>query len=301
MSESKNNKPDKINLKEVAADVATAASNSVAQRSNTGTNVTNGKKIIYTPEEQERANRLRMLMSATDKSTAEEGKEWYEAREHYKQKPERFKSFYESLGANKDRVYYAIRVYENSLVKAAEKAIPANIEHEATKTGIELSKPVQKTALARAIVNAKLVGELTHKQVISIVKNATDEIDAAVESGRNKEPESEEEQVLASLNAIFTGSYKRIVGEPKFKTDKKTKERTFTGYTKGNGEFVQVAAGEWTPEENAWVKTIEGTLKNITGMGGYDTWASGGPDLGHLGRGEDQFTFADINQQQKAA
>jgi hypothetical protein len=301
VSEKKSQKPDSANLNEVDADAAAAASNSVAQRSNTGTNATNGKKIIYTPEEQERANRLRMLMSATDKSTAEEGKEWYEAREHYKQKPERFKSFYESLGANKDRVYYVIRVYENSLVKAAENAIPTNIAQEATKAGIELSKPVQKTALARAIVTAKLSGEPTHKQVISIVKNATDEIDATLESGETSEPESEEEQILASLNAIFTSSYKRIVGEPKFKTDKKTKERTFTGYTRGTGEFVHVPAGEWTTQENAWVKTMEGTLKNITGMGGYATWASGGPDLGHLGRGLDEFKFEDINTQRTAA
>ena len=297
----KNEQLGKINLSEVAADAAAASSSSALQSSNVGTNSTNGKKIVYTPEEQTRADRLKMLMSATDKSTEEEGKEWYEEREVKKEKKERFKLFYESLGADKDRVYYAIRVYEDSLVKAAAMAIPTSIEQEATKVGIELSKPAQKSAVARAIVDAKLSGEPTYKQVISIIKNASDEIDSAAEAEEKEEPESEEEQILASLNAIFTRSYERVVGVPKFQKDKKTKERQFVGYTKPNGEFVKVAVGGWTYEEKVWVKTMEGTLKNITGMSGYDTWASGGPDLGHLGRGEDEFTFADINQQQKAA
>ncbi len=120
------------------------------------------------------------------------------------------------------------------------------------------------------------------------------------ESGQ-EEFESEQEQILASLNAIFTNSYERVVGIPKFERDKKTMERRFVGYTNLNGGFVSVAVGEWTEEEKAWVNTMEGTLKNITGMSGYATWASGGPDLGHLGRGEDQFTFPDINRQQTAA
>jgi hypothetical protein len=299
MTEKKNGELGKI-LSEVAADAA-ATSSSANQPGNTATNGKNGKKIHYTHEEQERADLLKVLMSATDKSTAEEGKEWYEERELKKEKQERFKLFYESLGADKDRVYYAIRVYEDSLVKAAAMAIPPSIEQEATKAGIELSKPAQKNAVARAIVDAKLTGEPTHKQVISIIKNASDDIDAAAESVKKEESQSEEEQILASLNAIFISSYQRVVGVPKFEKDKKTKERRFVGYTNPNGVFLNVAAGDWTEEEKAWVKTMEGTLKNITGLGGYDTWASGGPDLGNLGRGEDQFTFTDINQQQKAA
>jgi hypothetical protein len=287
-------------LSDVAGDVA-AASNSVPQPSTIGTNGTSGKKIIYTPKEQERADRLKVLMSAADKSTGEEGKEWYEERELKKEKKERFKLFYESLGADKDRVYYAIRVYEDSLVKTAAMAIPLGIEQEANKVGIELSKPAHKNAVARAIVDAKLTGEPTHKQVVSIVKNASDDIDAAAESEEKKTSDSEEEQILAAINGIFTSSYQRVVGVPKFEKGKKTKERRFVGYTDPNGAFVNVAAGDWAEAEKAWVKTMDGTLRNITGMGGYGTWASGGPDLGHLGRGEDQFTFADINQQQKAA
>lgn len=296
----KNKKLGKINPNEVAADTA-AASSPVPPPSNIGKNGTNGKKIIYTPEEQARADRLKPLMFATDMSSVEEGKEWYEERELKKEKKERFKLFYESLGVDKDRVYYAIRVYEDSLVKAAARAIPLSIEQEATKVGIELSKPAQKNAVARAIVDAKLAGEPTHKQVISIVKNASDDIDAAAESGKGGELESEEEQILASLNAVFTNSYERVVGVPKFEKDKKTKERRFIGYTKPDGVLVNVAVGEWTQEEKAWVKTMEGTLKNITGLSSHATWVSGGPDLGHLGRGEDQLTFADINQRQTAA
>jgi hypothetical protein len=289
-------------LSEIAADDVAASSSSVPQPSASGTNGgTNGKVIMYTPEEQERAARLKMLMSASDKSTAEEGKEWYEERELKKDKQQRFKLFYESLGADKDRVYYAIRVYEDSLVKAAAMAIPPSIEQEATKAGIELSKPEQKNAVARAIVGAKLKGEPTHKQVISIIKNAGDDIDAAAESGEKEEFESEEEHILASLNAIFTSSYERVVGVPKYEKDRKTKVRRFVGYVNPHDVLINVAVSEWTDEEKAWVKTMEGTLKNITGLGGYDTWASGGPDLGNLGRGEDQFTFADINQQKKVA
>jgi hypothetical protein len=296
MKETKKGASDKT-PSDVAVDAA-AAGSSVPQPSQTATN---GKKLIYTSEEQARADRLKVLMSATDKSTAVEGKEWYEERELKKENNERFKLFYESIGANKDRVYYAIRVYEDSLVKAAALAIPSSIEQEATKAGIELSKPAQKNAVARAIVDAKLTGEPTHKQVISIVKNAGDEIDEEAGSGKKGGLESEEEQILASLNAIFTSSYGRIVGVPKFEKNKKTKERTFVGYTNPNGAFVNVAVGNWTDEEKAWVRTMEGTLKNITGLSGYDTWATGGPDLGHLGRGEDQITFADINQKQQAA
>jgi hypothetical protein len=299
VSEEKNQKPGNFNLNEVAADVA--AKSSVSEPGNTGTNGTNGKKLIYTPEEQTRADRLKVLMSATDKSTEEEGREWYLERELKKEKQERFKLFYESLGADKDRVYYAIRVYEDSLVKAAAKEIPPSIEQEATKAGIELSKSAQRNAIARAIVNAKLAGEPTHKQVISIVKNASDDIDAAADSGKKGELGSEQEQILAALNAIFTNSYQRVVGVPKFEKDKKAKKRKFVGYTQTKGGFVSVAVDEWTEEEKAWAKAMDGTLKNITGLSGYATWASGGPDLGHLGRGEDQFTFSDINQQEKAA
>jgi hypothetical protein len=180
-------------------------------------------------------------------------------------------------------------------------AIPPSIEQEATKVGIELSDPVQKNAVARAIVGAKLTGEPTHKQIISIVKTASDDIDAAAESEKEGKLESEEEQILASLNAVFSSSYERVVGVPKFEKDKKTKKRRFVGYTNPNGAFVNVAAGAWTEEEKAWVKSMERTLQNITGLGGYATWASGGPDIGHLGRGEDQFTFTDINRQQNAA
>jgi hypothetical protein len=300
VKEKVNKEVGKINLDESIADAA-AASNSAPQPSDTATNGTNGKKIHYTPDEQKRADRLKVLMSTTDRSTAEEGKEWYEERELKKERQERFKLFFESLGADKDRVYYAIRVYEDSLVKVAAMAIPLSIEQEATKVGIELSKHAHKNAVARAIVDANLKGDPTHKEVIAIINNAIQDIDAAAEPGEKEELESEEEQILASLNAVFTGSYQRVVGVPKFEKDKTTKERRFVGYTKPKGGFVKVAVGEWTEEEKAWVKTMEGTLKNITGMSGYDTWVSGGPDLGHLGRGEDEFTFADINQQQKVA
>lgn len=70
-------------------------------------------------------------------------------------------------------------------------------------------------------------------------------------------------------------------------------KKVFTGYTRPDGEFVAVAKDEWTTEEKAWVKSMDATLKHITGKAGYETWASGGPDLGHLGRGEDRLTVRD--------
>jgi hypothetical protein len=75
MSEMKNQKPGRIDLNEVAADAAATISSPAPQPSDTATNSTNGKKLMYAPEEQARADRLKILMSATDKNTEEEGKE----------------------------------------------------------------------------------------------------------------------------------------------------------------------------------------------------------------------------------
>jgi hypothetical protein len=39
---------------------------------------------------------------------------------------------------------------------------------------------------------------------------------------------------------------------------------------------------------------MDRTLRSITGKSGMDTWLTGGPDLGHLGRGTDKFTIQDL-------
>jgi hypothetical protein len=56
----------------------------------------------------------------------------------------------------------------SNLISCDNYAIPPGIEQEAAKAGLDLAEPTQKKAIARAIVDAKLTSEPTHKQVISI-------------------------------------------------------------------------------------------------------------------------------------
>jgi hypothetical protein len=245
--------------------------------------------FTYTPQEQALADQLKSLMSATDRSTLAEGKAWFEARELTKKDKGRFDLFYGSLGAKHARIYYAIGVYEASLIEAV--VIPPSVQHQATKAGIDLSKPAQKAAVQRAIVDAKFTGEPTYRQTLSIINAAIETIEAAEESGGE---ETEEQLILASFNAVFTSSYRRVVGTPVFKTiDKK---RTFTGTKNEDGVLMSVGSAELQAAELAWAKTMHGITRQITGKGPLSLWLAGGPDISCLGRGTDQFTLTDVNQ-----
>ena len=106
-------------------------------------------------------------------------------------------------------------------------------------------------------------------------------------------PPTEQELILDSFDSIFTDSYSRYVGIPQFKTEKEV--RTFTG-TRVNGELLAVDSSELRVLEVAWIKTVESAFQTIMGKSSFAAWLDGGPDIGHLGRGADEFTLADLNQ-----
>jgi hypothetical protein len=268
----------------------------------------NGTTVVYTPTEQIIVDQLLVVMPQTAKSTIEEGRLWFELRILVKKAEGRFDLLCESLNTTRDHANYCIRVYEESLPPVE---LPATVKTYLEATGLNLTMPENPTAEQQKEITANrkaarkafqkegITGEPTRKQLAAINERTINYLDV-------EEP-TERQKIADSINAIFTDSYLREVGTPKFgKKEKGKQDPPFLGYfpvgtDRTNDEnLVKVAEGQFTEKEIRWVKMMEQTLRSITGKSGFDTWLSGGPDLLHLGRGEDEFTIQDLRQEAAA-
>jgi hypothetical protein len=156
------------------------------------------------------------------------------------------------------------------------------------------SEEIDKTALQESFLEAGQPSNPTPAQCMEII---TDAIRLA-EAAREKRPEASEEQaLLASFNSIFTSSYARVVGTPKF--EKVDGERIFAHAEHENGQKIE--GEELKSLERAWMQTVESTFVRIVGKGPYAAWLDGGPDIVALGRGADKFTLTDVNLNVEAA
>ena len=258
--------------------------------------------IIYTANEQVIINQLAVIMPQTANSTIEEGRLWFELRILVKKAEGRFDLLSESLNTTRDHANYCIKVYEASLPPVE---LPATVRTYLEATGLNLTMPENPTteqqkeitanqkAARKAFQKEGITGEPTRKQLAAINERTISYLDV--------EERTEQQNIADSINAIFTDSYLREVGTPKFgKKEKGQKDRPFLGYfpvgtdkTKDEN-LVKVAKGQFTEKEREWVRMMEETLQSITGKSGMDTWLTGGPDLGCLGRATDEFTIQDL-------
>lgn len=208
----------------------------------------------------------------------------------------------ESLNTTRDHANYCIKVYEASLPPVE---LPATVRTYLEATGLNLTMPENPTAEEQKEITANqkaarkafqkegITGEPNRKQLAAINERAINYLEV-------EEP-TEQQKIADSINSIFTDSYQREVGAPKFgKKEKGQQARPFLGYFPAGTDktkdenLVTVAEGQFTVTEKEWVRMMEQTLSSITGKSGMDTWLSGGPDLVCLGRGTDQFTIQDL-------
>lgn len=264
--------------------------------------------VVYTSTERVIIDQLLVVMPQTAKNTVEEGRLWFDLRILVKKAEGRFDLLCESLNTTRDHANYCIKVYEASLPPVE---LPAMVKTYLEATGLNLTMPENPTAEQQKEITANqkaarkafqkegITGEPTRKQLAAINERTINYLDV-------EEP-TEQQNIVDSINTVFTDSYLRVVGTPKFgKKEKGKQDPPFLGYfpvgtdkTK-DANLVQVADGEWTTEEMGWVQMMEQTLRSITGKSGMETWLSGGPDLGHLGRGIDRFTVQDLRQEATA-
>ena len=264
--------------------------------------------FTYTPTEQPIIDQLVVIMPQTAKSTIEEGRLWFDLRILVKKAEGRFDLLCESLNTTRDHANYCIKVYEASLPQVE---LPETVKTYLEKTGLNLTMPENPTAEQQKEITAnqqaarktfqkeEIAGKPTRKQLAAVNERAINYLDM--------EELTEQQKSADSINAIFTDSYLREVGAPKFgKKGKGQTDRPFLGYfpvgtDKTNDEhLVNLADGQFTKNEKKWVKMMEQTLRPITGKSGLDTWLTGGPDLGCLGRGTDRFTIQDLQLEEAA-
>lgn len=264
--------------------------------------------ISYSARELAIVNNLKVAIPQMTKSVIIAGHHLFDLQVEVRKTEGRFDLICESLGITRDRAYYCIKVYRNSLPKVE---LPAAVREYMERNGLNLTMPANPTAeqqkeitanekaVQRAFQKEGAIGEPNRKQLANILTQSINYLDV-------DEP-SEQNQILDSFNAIFTDSYVREVGTPKFgKKEKGKKDRPFLGYfpvgsdkTKDEN-LVEIAEGQFTENEKKWVKMMEQTLRSITGKSGMGTWLTGGPDLGCLGRGTDRFTIQDLQLKEVA-
>lgn len=205
----------------------------------------------------------------------------------------RFDAVIASFRLSRASAYRHIRVYENHLMDTTP--IPQSVTEMATSHCVlDLNEKIDTSALQEAFLEAGQPANPTPAQSMAIV---TDAIERA-EEARSKGPKATEEQaLLTSFNAIFTSSYARVVGVPKFK--KVDGERIFTHA--GNDDGVKMEGDELKSLERAWMQTVESTFVRIVGRSSYTAWLGGGPDIVALGRGADKFRLTDVNLNVEAA
>jgi hypothetical protein len=205
----------------------------------------------------------------------------------------RFDAVIASFGLSRATAYRHIRTYEKHLMTTVP--ITQSIVDMAIGNGVLVpSEEIDKAALQEAFLRAGQPPNPTSAQSMEIVTEAI----GLAEAAREKAPGATEEQaLLASFNAIFTSSYARVVGVPKFK--KVDKERIFTHAEKEDG--VKIEGDELKSFECAWMQTVESTFVRIVGKGSYSAWLNGGPDIVALGRGTDKLMLTDVSLNVEAA
>jgi hypothetical protein len=206
------------------------------------------------------------------------------------EKPEhvgRFDAVIASFGLSRAMAYRHINAHEKLL--KATTPIPQSVTDMVTGHGVlNLNDKNDIAALQEAFLEAGQPLNPTPARSMEIVTEAI----GLAEAGRAKAPRATEEQaLLASFNAIFTSSYVRLVGTPKFK--KVDGERTLTHAVTEDG--VKIEGDELKSLERAWMQTVESTFVRIVSKGSYAAWLDGGPDIVALGRGADKFILTDVN------
>jgi len=211
-------------------------------------------------------------------------------------KPElvgRFDAVIASFCLSRASAYRHVRAYEDHLMTTVPLA--PSIVDMATGNGVlDPNEEIDKAALQEAFLRGGQPSSPTPAQSMEIITEAI----RLAEAAREKGPKATEEQaLLASFNAIFTSSYARVVGTPKFQ--KVNRERIFTHAENEDG--AKIEGDELKSLEHAWMETVECTFRRIVGKSSYAAWLAGGPDIVMLGRGTDKFMLTDVNLNEEAA